>query len=111
MEYLTVKQAAQILGCNVSKIYNHIQKAELASKEIYEKIVVPRDEVYALKKEDDELRILWCTVKKYAMLNHITAKAVYLRIEAGTLESRKHNGTTYVKKEIRYRKGSKWARR
>jgi len=99
--WLTVLEASQILGTNLSKIYNYIRKAELASTKFYGKIVVSREDVYKIKSKDDELRILWETVRRHAHRKKVSTQAVYQMIWKGKIDAIKKNGITYVRKEAR----------
>jgi len=98
-EYLTVKQAAQVLGVKVWKIYWYIRNSTLSAERALERVVLNKKEVYAMKRAEQELALKWTTLSHYAAIKGVCEATVHRWIKSGILDSAVLDGRIMVRRD------------
>ena len=95
---LTVKEASQILGCNVQKIYADIRYNHLHVERVMGRPCVYRDEIYKMREEEDMFNIMFAPMKIFAKKNKVHVNTVRLWIDKGKVDWVKKKGKLYIRK-------------
>ena len=101
---LTIKQASQVLGVSVNKVYQYINKGVLNAERALEKRVVYKEQVYKLKEFEHKTNLKWVLATRYAKLKKIHRNTVTNWIDAGILDSAVKDGRIYVRRDQGRRK-------
>ena len=96
---LTIKQASQILGYKVSKVYYFIKLGKLSAKRVGSFYVLDYSEVHEMAKFNQKVKLKWCTAEHYAVIKNICMQTVHNWIKKQWLDSAIFDGRLYVRKD------------